>query len=243
MKLNHNEITMTRGETFTISRVIQNRDGSPYIVSNKFINPYILINVVSAKYFSADRYKLRKWLSLKNMPRFEITRPVNLEPYGYTTFDDNMGLPDVKFQGDETSKYADVAVFYLKDENGVINYKYWEYNNNIEGNFDGHWVDYKFKIFTAFTKDITSEWIDQNYLYDIHIVDGVSTLEYLQRIGRMFNLEGNVDNFYSVKCLYDTIKNIDEDYVKCIDDLSRPIFQDDVDYVILPSTRLYVKSN
>ena len=39
MKVFNNEITIHRGETFSMDKVIQNKDGSPYIVSNRLVNP------------------------------------------------------------------------------------------------------------------------------------------------------------------------------------------------------------
>lgn len=35
MKTFNNELVIHRGETFSMDKVVQNKDGSPYIVSNK----------------------------------------------------------------------------------------------------------------------------------------------------------------------------------------------------------------
>lgn len=64
MKVFNNEITIHRGETFSMDKVVQNKDGSPYIVSNKLANPCVLIAVSTTRYAQDERYKLNKWLRL-----------------------------------------------------------------------------------------------------------------------------------------------------------------------------------
>lgn len=180
VQIHNNEITVNRGEAFTMRKIIQNRDGSPYIVSSRLKNPHWLVTVASSLYEQKDRYVLNKWLSLKNLPRFEITRPVKLSDYGLKFEDSTLPFMEngvltsgeIDFTGDETLGYANIAIFYEKDENGVISYKYWEYNNNEEGDFNGHWVDYDCKITTTFGTSITSEWVRQSYFYSIRLVDG-----------------------------------------------------------------------
>ena len=49
MRLKGNEMMVHRGETFTIDRVVVNRDGSPFIVSSEYDNPHILISVSSTR--------------------------------------------------------------------------------------------------------------------------------------------------------------------------------------------------
>lgn len=64
MKVFNNEITIHRGETFSMDKVIQNKDGSPYIVSSRLANPCVLIAVSTTRYAQDERYKLNKWLRL-----------------------------------------------------------------------------------------------------------------------------------------------------------------------------------
>ena len=61
MTLKGNEMTVQRGETFTIDRLIVNRDGSPFIISSKYKNPYILLTVASTKYNQNNRYVANWW--------------------------------------------------------------------------------------------------------------------------------------------------------------------------------------
>ena len=73
MQLKGNEMTVTRGETFTIDRTIVNRDGSPFVISSEWNNPYILITVSSSSYNQENRYVLNVWLSLKDVHTFHNT--------------------------------------------------------------------------------------------------------------------------------------------------------------------------
>ncbi len=177
MRVYKNEITVYRGETFTITKRIENRDGSPYIVSSEMVNPHWLLTVSNSRYNQQNRYVLNKWLSLKNHPRFKITKPISVNKIpteddyeSYESFDE-MPLP-AGYEGDETTEYANVAVFYQEDARGNRVYKYWKYNNQDAGNYEGYWEDYSCIISTTFTSDITSKWIEQTYYYGILLVSG-----------------------------------------------------------------------
>lgn len=179
MQVHNNSIIVQRGESWTMSKKIMNKDGSPYIVSSELQNPYWLVTVTSAIYEQKDRYVLNKWLNLNGFPRFKHTQPIELAKYGLKFTDNTLPFIDLDgdgenddFTGDETSGYANIAIFYEKDLDGVTSYKYWEYINNIEGNYEGQWVSYECPIVTSFTKEITSQWKEQNYFYSITLVAG-----------------------------------------------------------------------
>lgn len=179
MQVRNNEISVQRGESWTMSKKIQNKDGSPFIVSSELTNPYWLVTIASARYEQKDRYILNKWLELSNFPRFKYTQPIELAKYGLKFSDNTLPFIDFDedgdnndFAGDETSGYSNIAIFYEKDSNGVISYKYWEYINNIEGDYDGNWVDYECPIVTTFSHKITNQWVEQNYYYSITLVTG-----------------------------------------------------------------------
>lgn len=169
MLARHNELTVTRGETWTMSKRIQNIDGSPYIISNELTNPYWLITVASARYRRDEDKVFNKWLNLSMYPRFRTTRAENIADYGFTF--EGGELPS-GFNGDETMGYANIAVFYEKSPEGVTSYKYWEYNNNEIDDFSGHWVPYECVINTSYPGEVTALWIEQNYYYSISLVSG-----------------------------------------------------------------------
>lgn len=104
MILYNNEITVHRGESFTLERTIVNHDGSPYIVSKAEQNPYIAITVAAARYDQTGRYNKTWWLSLKDFPRFKYTTVKDIKNY--------------------TDKRTDAAYDYLYNVNG--DYRYWD---------------------------------------------------------------------------------------------------------------------
>ena len=239
MLIRNNEITVYRGETWTLSKNIVNRDGSPYIVSSRFNNPFWLITVSSSRYSQTNRYILNKWLNLKDAKRFDITTPVDYKSIDPSYSFANPVLPD-GYEGDETSGYANKAIFYEKDTNGVTSYKYWEYNNNEEGDWSGKFVDYKCNIVTSFNRDTTSKWIEQNYVYEILLVDGERTEDRLISIYDKYKENFANNSVESVEDMYNRLENFDENLVKDLD-LNRPIVIN-VNYPILNPTKLSVKS-
>lgn len=82
MKSSNNEITVHRNETFSIDRVVQNPDGSPYIVSKQLENPHLLLTVSSSKFQQNSKYELNYFLELFGpgaIPRFNLTNPIDLK--------------------------------------------------------------------------------------------------------------------------------------------------------------------
>lgn len=230
MKVHRNEIIVYRNETFTMNKDIQNRDGSPYIISSRLTNPYFLITVSNSRYGQNNRYVHNKWLNLKDTPRFEITRPVNLSEIGYDEFED---LP-AGYEGDETLGYANKAVF-----TDGTNYKYWKYNTATPDLYDGEWVDYKCTIHTSYSSQITSQWSEQTYQYGILLVSGESTIDNLNAIATSLRIDNSDDQIK----LYETLFDIDPTLVAHIKSPDRPIVEFDEVRSILPPTKLFVQSN
>lgn len=183
MKTFNNELVIHRGETFSMDKVVQNKDGSPYIVSNKLQNPYVLVSVSTTRYDQNKRYLLNQWLPLSDKARFSITEPIDLlsfktEANGtvskYTSFDDvkrelvsdNENCIVSGYIGDQFVYYDyDDCVLYLQDERGVRDYKYW----NLE---QERLLKYEFRITCPFTQEMTSKWIEQSYVYSITLMSG-----------------------------------------------------------------------
>lgn len=186
MKTFNNELVIHRGETFSMDKVVQNKDGSPYIVSNKLKNPYVLVAVSTTRYDQNKRYLLNQWLPLTDKPRFSITDPIDLTSFKtdvngtvskYTSFDDvNIRKPVLGSGGKDciVSGYIgdrfvfydyDDCVLYLENEQGIKEYRYW--NLEQEG-----LLKYEFRITCPFTQDITSEWVEQSYVYSMTLMSG-----------------------------------------------------------------------
>ena len=241
MQIRNNEVTIYRGETWTMNRKVQNRDGSPFIVCNRFENPFFLITIVSAMYQQENRYRLNRWLDLNNFKKFENVIPVELKSIQSDYTFANIGIPH-GYEGDETSGYANIAIFSEKNPNGVISYKYWEYNNNDKNDYSGEWVDYECIITCMFTKDITERLIEQNYHYGISLVTGKRMLDELNDCAIKGNIDiSNVEND-PIK-LYNYIAELNPSLITHICEPSRPLVNIDDSYEILRPTKLTVQSN
>lgn len=194
MKSLNNELFVHRGETFSIDKTIQNKDGSPYIISSKLQNPAFLLTISNTRYEVDKRYIYNRYLKLDEFPRFENTTAVNLKVFksssggttsNYDDFDDITSLSTVtnpvtgvEYDNVVASGWIGTEfwisqvggdVFYVEDSNGKKTYKYWKYDeNNVNG---GNWEEYKCRIVTPFFSTLTINWIDQNYTYSINLVD------------------------------------------------------------------------
>ena len=215
MRLKGNEMIVHRGETFTIDKVVVNRDGSPFIVSSEYDNPHILISVSSTRYDLENRYKVNWWLDLKDSPRFLYTQPKKITVFDITqTVDDQPG------------EY----LYYVDD---VTKCKYFDENDE--------WHDYEFRIIHHFVNSVTRDWVEQSYVYSIQLVSGNSTDEYIKNLyNAVFEIEPDVDK--TTEELYYELKNKDENLVENLD-FTRPIVGFDVVQVILEPTKLTVMSD
>ena len=171
MKLNSQDMYVYRGETFTIDRTVVNRDGSPYVVSSQYDNPYIVITV------SNEEYRHNWWLDLSSLPRFKSTVPIKLN-----SFD---ALP-LEYEPDDALFYCEI--------NGKNVYKY--YDEELE-----RFMPYEFRIVKAFTTDDTSEWVSQNYTYTINLVAGSSTEDYIDELCNEYKILtiGLLDKYNALK--------------------------------------------
>lgn len=161
MTLKGNEMVVHRGETFTIDRLVQNRDGSPFIISSKYKNPYLLLTVTSAKYSQENRYLANWWLSLKDMPRFP-----------------NTIVKDVTNLNHMSQYMDDSPMEYVYHDLSTGEYKYMkEYNVGEVAIFE----PYECRILHHFTHDITKNWVEQSYSYSIRLVDGEKLDAYSNR--------------------------------------------------------------
>lgn len=199
MKVYNNEITIHRGETFTIDRVIQNRDGSPYIIFNpqsEDAEARLLISVARNYYGvnETEPYRLNIWLKPSQMFTHS-SRPFNLKslmterngttphyPNGFSDITAMAGASTATKVGTYIAEgwigsdwygvnSSDDVVFYVEDDEGNIEYKY-ATSDSWKTGTPITWHDYECRITYAFDQSVTSEWIAQNYLYSISLVYG-----------------------------------------------------------------------
>lgn len=183
MRTYNNELSIHRGESFTMTKILQNKDGSPYIVSNQLKNPYFLLTISSSKYQQANRYVKNYWLDLKDFPKFLSTTAKNIRDFD-TTFEAPLTVTTTTVNGKEVTylfqqRVGDKDVYVQPDDyvyydtvNGKKVYKYWN---------DG-WKDYECKIAKTFLHEDTNELAGQSYVYSIKLVCGQSMSDYLDSI-------------------------------------------------------------
>ena len=190
MKTNNHNIVIHKGETFTIDKILKNRDGTPFIISdgNDDFSAYFLISVVSSTYTQDKRYSKDYWLSLESFPRFTRTTPMKLQEF---TGVENISFDSLTiverdgvygFNAGINGEYCFIpnsyAVYY--DENYPNVFKY--------VTSDGEWSNYECRIIKTFSHEDTSEWTSKNYKYSIRLIYGKNLKEYLKFIANANNI-------------------------------------------------------
>lgn len=173
MRTLNNEIIVHRNESFTIDKIIVNKDGSPFVISKELKNPFFLITISTTRYDQRDRYVLNYWIDLNDahnkMPRFSSTVCIDLKSLKtvegvikYNNFSDITNFPlSAYIDGVERTINADDCVFYVTDGENV-QYKY----------YDNGWKDYVCRLTLPISQDVTKDWIEQSYVYSIKLVSG-----------------------------------------------------------------------
>ena len=247
MKTLNNILVVHRNETFTMDKLIQNRDGSPYIISFDLENPYWLLTVASTRYDQKDRYIQNWWLDLSSYLRFKSTTPINLKDFkisdapnadsAFNSFDDIDDLSD--FVGTYlngtavVSVSANDAVFYLEQADGVKDYRYWSVITDT-------WQHYECRLIKVFNQTTTRQWVEQTYVYSITLVSGVAMKDYLQELCDANELS-YTDNM-TVAELYELLQTNGYEFSKTFN-LDSPIAEFEVMKPILVPTELRVMSD
>ena len=176
MKTNGNEITVFRGEEFTIHKEIVNRDGSPFIVSDSLKNPCWLISVANTLRPQEGRVVRNYYLPINRS--FQLTVPFNIKdvktsPNGdvsmYESFED-LTFPLYGYLGE---RYVNIpynyAVFECDGE-----YRFYTLSDDGETIVSNKYVC---EIIKTFRTSDTESWKSQDYIYTIQLVSGEKATE------------------------------------------------------------------
>ena len=170
MRVYADRIQVERGEEWTYDVYFQNRDGSPYIVSNQLTNPYILVTIASSKYTQNGRYIANFWNSVTEAYHtFYCTQPIELSGSTMPTPENGLSPEIIQDIQAKNQTYSTYAVYKWVDTNGVAQYKYW--NGTAYEDYDFHFV-------MTFPTDITNQWIEQNYVFGVKLVAGIANADY-----------------------------------------------------------------
>lgn len=230
MRVSLNDITIHRGDTFTMDKSFVNVNNEPYVVSSELRNPFVLLTVSNSKYNQLERYLKNWWLDLQNYPRFIDTNVVKAEtdevawtswpvlplsgrpdlPDGYAWGTSDLPVSTHKTTGGETLYYLNDAVFYITMPTGERKYGYPCATRTSTGtdtySYEFYsYYDYDFRIVKAFLSEDTLTWIEKLYTYSIFLMSGQTVREYLlQEVNKW-----NIDNPNDQIAVTDSMSNID----------------------------------
>lgn len=161
MRIYRDRIEVERGETWTYDVDIVNNDGSPFVISNKFVNPYFLLTVSYTKYSMHGRYLKNYWCPVDDTYlRFYVTTPIEL---ANQTMSPSQALTGALLEqytrhingGGTESNFAIYKI------NG--NYYYWNGTS---------YEEYITPFTITFPYSDTITWIEQEYEFAMKFVDG-----------------------------------------------------------------------
>lgn len=168
-----NDVYVTRGESWTYDATIVNNDGSPYIVSNQYPNPYYLFKLSSDLYKINNRYYEEIWCPIDANATFYCSEPLQLTefPVAFTTSDLSEAAQNDIENSQGKLTLANYAVYYVVDTDGNNVYKRWIIDTEDKAN-GGRWEDYSCNFRLAFMSRDTVNWTAQTYTYKLDVVSG-----------------------------------------------------------------------
>ena len=186
MQIFNNEITCYAGETFTLTFKLQNKDGSPYVIPDYSKPQYFVFSVAPSVY--NDKDATRFWISCSSMLRFKYTDIIDASQLLDGTAAESTAIPNTSpvrygFPGLDWDKETEKGTIYeITDylfsytaSNGTKKYVYFE-NDATGVVFADDYTEYKGTSLTiTFTRDITSKWGAQSYVYDLRLVAGTTS--------------------------------------------------------------------
>lgn len=262
MRMVGNEVYIQRGENFTLDFQVADELGNPFVVYNEWRNPYLAITITAARYPQDGDMRRTYWLDLskrwvadvngtlteEDLKSFVSTQPLYMPTYPFTVADIatyygsfvNTTNPSDPFY------YTNYLFFTDTNANGERKFVY-----AVEENGSVTWVPYDFRVVTSFN---TRDWYEQTYLYDIKVLAGQSTGEFI--VAALLNYNPNY-NFGTATS--NPTNWTREDYQAFINDIqdeeskatAQMLFDNnipltstyDTKRIILPATNIYVSAN
>ena len=225
MKTLGKTIIVRRGETFVLSRKVFKADGSPFVLSNSIVNPYLIITVSSNTYHINGGYKMNYWLDLSKYPKFDSVTPVVITS---TELSENK-LPDGYTADEQLDCWQ--AIFYVVSS---TQRDYYYYTN-------GQYKSYSFVFTKQFLNYHTSQWIESVYQYEFRLVGGQKMEDFLLPLYKAIYPGRDwipTDN----RTLYNEIKKCRPDLVQNIR-YSAPLASYFVEDILQRPEKLVIKAN
>lgn len=256
-----NEYYVNQGEDWNLDMLLSasNKEYIPYIISSDFEHAFFVVTVGSTKFEKNLRYVKSWWNEIGNeTPKFYSTNPIYCGE-----LPNNKSLPVYHDESSSTNPFYNITRYdsadkrylyqYIKEDDEVdpvlghkpYYYFYFVYTPEeviTEQREDGYECHVRFN----FLSEDTAEWVGQDYIYQITLVDGVLMNTKLQQIYRDHLAAGDItadkwptnqsEQFKLVKLLwpYEFQPDINED---------SPLGKIVTPIVIVPPTKLQVYNN
>lgn len=200
-----NEIEVSQGEDWNLDielTIQENNDIIPYIVSNRRQNAYFVITIASTKFEKNLRYVKSWWNNIsgpsspsgtESIPTFYSTRPVFIEELeDITSVEQNIPATRDLFnmqmsEYEETPETRCLYVYTLNSEEIDSNLGHKPYHYFYYDELGALVLGYECYLRQNFSTMFTKEWVSQNYLYQITLVDGPLLEDVLDTIARSHN--------------------------------------------------------
>lgn len=213
------QLVVIRGEVFVIKRSVTYKNGVPFTLDSALENQYILITVSSNTYRLEGRYIKRYWLDLSEYPKFDTREVKDLTK---EQFEGNTLPPDYT---------ATQCIFKYVSDSGEVGYYYYK---------DSKYQTYSFTFSKTFLNVDTREWIESKYQYEIQVVNGQSTRDYLTNTFEALFPDTVVPD--TLQELYDAIYKVRPDLLKYVS-VDAPIVNFETNTIIVPPSIIVVKAN
>lgn len=181
MNVNGTNLTIKRGETFTVDFSFTNKDDSPFIVSSELTHPYLLFSVVSNSFATENAYEYNVWCDLRKYYRFKSTTAIeinNINSFDVATY------PDVDTDANGR-QYCNDCVFKCKADGKYYVYKY----ESQDGAGDAGYYEYELRLVLGLDSDVTAQWSSQTYTYSISLVESEEEVTSdVERVSVVFNI-------------------------------------------------------
>lgn len=169
------EITVARGEAFSLTCKITNEDGTPYMISSALQNPTFLLTVANTLYQSDDkRYVLKCWTPL-------VTNEQGTEYVNGYVFDELVPreVHDLDIENNDNIDPSKKLLYKLTQT-------YISGGNTYEPDYyiyvDSSWKKYETIFMQNFPSIVTKEWYSKNFYYELRLVAGEFTDEFKQSL-------------------------------------------------------------
>jgi hypothetical protein len=177
MKWYGKEIYCTRGETVSLDFAIVNRDNTPYRISTALTNAHLLLTVKSNTYTQKDRYVLNNWINLSDFPKVDDMTILSVDE-----------LPTgVNLVKNRLLYLTTDGKYYIYDD---IKLKY---------------IEYGFRLIHTFQSDVTNDWFDKTYDYELKLISGTLLDDYVDAVNKGFDYFACP--FFKIFTSFDIVKN------------------------------------